>query len=378
VTAVALPLIELHHPTTFKGRGVAAPFTTPLLAGTRVRESSRTGVELLVPNLSGGRSFYVLNWPGVRALCNPTLHDAELFRRFRGLALPSPALVREAALEVALEGHAGREAAAAAAVATAQDGAQRLLARSLLMTGLVKQMAGLVEQLDPNGAKSVPRAERTAEVDRRASAILHRIAPSFGQSAAQLAAGLTAIGDVFAPVGIAAADRGARIPRLLTRLRNTHADLSLWLDADPSNDIGGLGPAVAAAMQRASASGEAVLARTRSTLMDPQALLRRWMADASGLSALVSRCDWLLDGWERVSLLWLSASSGASRRAALLEMASLVPVLPREVTEWTETPIHPDMMKETCRVTSHQDAWRTGGSAFALIERNEKLLAMST
>jgi hypothetical protein len=63
---------------------------------------------------------------------------------------------------------------------------------------------------------------------------------------------------------------------------------------------------------------------------------------------------------------------------ALLEMAPLIPVLPREVTAWTDIPIHADMLRQACRVTSREDGWRTGGSAFALIERNEKLLAMST
>jgi hypothetical protein len=34
-------------------------------------------------------------------------------------------------------------------------------------------------------------------------------------------------------------------------------------------------------------------------------------------------------------------------------------------------------MQQTCRVTSHQDGWRNGGSAFGLIERNERLIALS-
>jgi hypothetical protein len=372
VTSPNLPLIDFHHPMTFKGRGVAVPFTTPLLAGTRVRESRRAAIELVVPNPSGGRGVYILQWSGVQALCNPTVHDAVLFRHLSRLKSLDPARVRDAALEVALEGHAGRQAAAAAATSTEQDHSQRLLAHFLLMMAMV-------EQAGPNnGLKRGSLADQTADLDRRATAVLHRIAPSLGHLPTQLAAGLMAIGDIFAPVGVAVTDRDARIPRLLIRLAATHADLSQWLEAGPANDIGGLGRAVAIAMQRTSETGEAVLAKTRSMLLDPRALLRRWMADSGGVNALVSRCDWLLDGWERVSLLWLSAGTAASKRAALLEMAPLVPVLPREVMEWTDTPISVEAMQEICRVTSHRDAWRTGGSAFALIERNEKLLAMST
>lgn len=355
---------------TFQGRGVAGPFTTPLLVGTRIRQSRSMAIELVVPSPSGGRGVYILNWPGVRALCNPTVHDTVLFRRCSRLSAITPALVRDVAVEVALTGHAGPQALAAAQATLAQDHTRGLLAHFLLMMALV-------EQVDPSG-RIASNEQQAADLDRRASAALHRIAPSLGHPPTQLAAGLTAIGELFAPAGVASDDRNARIPQLLARLEETHADLSRWIGTDSADEIGGLGQAIADAMRRACDSGAAVLAKTRSIPMDPKALLKRWMADANGVRALVMRCDWLLDGWERVSLLWLAANSAASRRAALLEMAPLVPVLPREVMEWTDTPIPSEAMRQVCRVTSNQDAWRTGGSAFGLIERNEKLLAMST
>jgi hypothetical protein len=371
VKTAARPLIEFHHPMTFRGRGVAAPFTTPLLVGTRVRQARPGDIELVVSSPSGGRGIYILNWPGVRALCNPTVHDTVLFRRCSQLPAITPALIRDTALEVALAGHAGPEAAAAAETAMTRDRARAMLANVLVVTGLL-------EQVDPDGRKIPPAAQWTEDLDWHARAVLHRIAPSCGRPPAQLAEGLMAIGAMFAPVGVASDDREARIPRLLIRLEETLADLSCWLDADPANDVGGLGMAITAAMRRACDSGAVVLASTRSVLADRLALLKRWMANAGDIRASVMRCDWLLDGWERVSLLWLSASSEPLRRAALLEMAPLVPVLPREVVEWTDTPIPPESMNQACRVTSKQDAWRTGGSAFALIERNEKLLAMRT
>ena len=250
------------------------------------------------------------------------------------------------------------------------DDAQRAVARFLLL-------AGLLTQLDPDGHTVGPAPDRMPDLQRRAGAVLRWIAPSFGRPPEQLANDLAAIADLAAPVGVAAGGRDARIPRLLTRLDETHADLSGWLDAEPANEIGGLGQAIAAAMRLACDSGEAVLAATRSALADPVTLLQQWMDDPAGVQAMATRCDWLLDGWERVALLWLSANPRTSRRAALLEMAPLVPVLPREVMAWTGTPLPAETMQQACRVTSRDDAWRTGGAAFALIERNEKLLAMS-
>jgi hypothetical protein len=264
---------------------------------------------------------------------------------------------------MALAGHAGRNVATAAEAAIAYGRSQQLLAHALLLTGL-----------DSDG----PPPDQAADIERRASAALHRIAPALGRTSTQLAVYLSAIAALFAPVGIAPGDRDARIPRLLTRLEDTLTDLLRWLAADPDNDIGGLGRATAVAMRRACDSGQAVVTATRSAVTDPVAALKRWIADAPGLQATAMRCAWLLDGWERVALLWLSANPLVSRRVALLEMAPLIPVLPREVLAWTDITIHPDMTRQACRVVSREDGWRTGGPAFALIERNEKLLAMST
>jgi hypothetical protein len=366
VTDRALPLSDFHHPATFASRGVAVSFTTPKLAGVRVRGSGRAGIELVVPNPSGGRGIYILNWPGVRALCNPTLYDTMLFRRFARLVSIDPPCIRDIALDVALAGYAGWDASAAAKTAIAHDGSQRRLTHSLLLTGLV-------EQADANGKDAASSPE---QIEQRASTVLQRIAPALGRPATQLAGGLAMIADLFAAVGFSASDHDARIPRLLLRLNEAQADLSRWLDTDPDNDIGGLGRAIAAGMRRACDTGKTVLTKTWPALTDPMALLKRWIADEAGVQALAMRCDWLLDGWERVALLWLSANPRASRRAALLEMAPLLPILPREVMAWTGPVISAEEMEQAFRVTSREDAWRTGSSAHGLIERNEKLLAM--
>lgn len=207
--------------------------------------------------------------------------------------------------------------------------------------------------------------------------MLQQIAASLGRPPAQLAVGLMAIADAFAPVGVGWDDRAARIPRLIVRLKEAQAALSDWLHADPENDIGGLGRAVTAMMKVASDGSQAVLTLARSTLADPVTFLKRWIAAPNDAERLASRCDWLLDGWERICLLWNMANSPAARRASLLEMAQLLPALPREAVDWLPVPIPPEAMDPDYRVISRNDAWRSGGAAIALIERNETLRAMS-
>jgi hypothetical protein len=65
-------------PTTFLERGVAVPFTTPILIGARARPGERKPLELIVPNPSGARGVYILPWDGISGLCKPTVHDRRL------------------------------------------------------------------------------------------------------------------------------------------------------------------------------------------------------------------------------------------------------------------------------------------------------------
>jgi hypothetical protein len=370
VQSFATKLTDSQHPATFRDRGAAVPFTAPLLAGARVRKSSRRGIELIVPNPSGARGVYIVHWPGVRELCNPTLHDRMLVHSISRLPRLDPAAIREAALEVAIEGYAGRSAAAAAEATRAGDVSQRLLAQFLLL-------AELVEQIEPTGWRPSTLAERTPEFDRRAGNLLRRIAPSFDCPAANLAHGLVTMAIMLVPIGVGRDNRAARIPRLIAWLDDARSNLVQWLAADTENDIGGLGRTVTGTMKVLGDGATSILARTRGLAADPTALLRAWVANADDTQDLLSRCDWLLDGCERIGLLWKIAGSAASRRAALLEMAQLLPVLPQETVNWIPNAIPPEVMDPVCRVVSRDDSWRAGGSAFALIQRNETLRAMS-
>ena len=349
---------------------MAVPFTTPLLAGGRVRQSSRSQTELVVPNSSGHRGVCIVAWSGARELCNPTLHDRMLIQRIAPLKRIDPATVREVSRAVVLDGYAGRDAAAAAAVSCDNDEAQRRLAHFLLSSELI-------ERIQPAGRKPALLAERTSEFDRRLALALHQIAASLGCTAMSLGAGLTELAIAFAPVGFAWNDETARIPRMIRLLDDTRLGLSQWLGGGRDTDLSGLGQTVAAMMQATSGGAASLLAQTRALLMDPAALLKRWLADAGETLGLVGRCDWLLDGWEWVCLLWKMAGSEATRRASLLEMTQVLPVLPREITDWVRAPIPSGATDPHCRVTSQNDRWRRGAAAFALIQRNEALRAMS-
>ena len=357
-----------HEPPTFKVRGLVAPFTTPILSSARVRRSERIGIELITPNLAGGKGVYVLQWSGVRALSTPTVHDTLLFQRLGCLTDLAPRWVREATLAAALQGHAGRAALNAARKIVTTDHAQRVQADSLLLKSLVGQA-------EPNSLMNATM--RTPDFDRHVSTVLQRLAPSLRRPVPQLATALAAISGAFAPIGIAQHDTTARVPRLIERLETTCSALSGWAKTDADQELGGLAMAVAASISTAAKWCRAIVASSRALFEDPLALLKRHLADPDGVMALAERADWLLDGWERVCLLWQVPCSVTTRNAALLEMTQCLPILPREAFNWSNPAVPLQAPDQSCRVVSTDGRWRTGSAAFVMIERNEKLRAMS-
>jgi hypothetical protein len=88
------------------------------------------------------------------------------------------------------------------------------------------------------------------------------------------------------------------------------------------------------------------------------------------------RTEWILDGWERFCLLWETAEQLSAQRAVLREMAQLVPMLPKEGTEWSEERLELETLEPVFRAARLNVAWRAGGASHGLIARNERLQGM--
>jgi hypothetical protein len=60
----------------------------------------------------------------------------------------------------------------------------------------------------------------------------------------------------------------------------------------------------------------------------------------------------------------------------MLEMAQILPPVPREVATWLNLPDQPGRVAPSAKVTSLNDGWRNGSAVYALITRNERLRAL--
>lgn len=361
-----LPPIQSYHPTTFLERGVAVPFTTPLLGGTRARPAVKPGLELVIPNPSGGRGVYVLTWPGISSLCQPTLHDKIFNKRIAGLESITPATIRRIGREVAAEGLAGEEAMEAARQASGHDKDDGLVTNYLLLMNLIEQV-------------NVVPAAGAAVLDREARARLTVawVAPRIGQSAAWTATALESLAAVFGGIGVSAAAPPARLPRLHSLLRATRDDIAGWSRTLPHDDHEPISRMIRDVAGVTLSLSETLLAHAKSMTANMIDLLHAWSNDAGLVAHVAARPEWLLDGWEQICLIWNFAVDDAGRRAALVEIAGLVPVLPREVNDWCDTvPDATNTLRFRRTVRLNED-WRTGATVMDLIARNEHFRAVT-
>ncbi len=368
--SAALPFqITTYVPTTFLERGVLVPFTTPILVGSRVRPTERNGVELLVPNLSGGRGVYVLSWTNIHKLCAPTVHDRRLDQKVEALMSVTPGTIRQAAREVAMEGLAGREAQVAAARSTDFDQHARRRTNFLLLVALL-------DRVDPGSADHIRVEEPTAEREARAQRTILAHASRLGLPPHVIASDLERLAEVFSAVGVHGEHEPARIPRLLEMLSQVHRDTTNW-GRTHRNESGALATLLADAAAATLTCAATTLRDVRALTEDVVGLVQRWSVNADPIIRMAARPDWLLDGWEQICLLWREASMPGAREAALEEMAELAPVLPRETVQWVRLPLREQGAFTYRRTVQANEDWRSGVAALDLVSRNERLRARS-
>ena len=319
------------QPATFAERGVAVPFTTPGLMGARVR-TGKGGLELVFANPSGARGTYVVPWAGVPDISQPTLHDLRLLSVLGGLDRGSitPAKVRAAAHQVALDGAAGRQARSAAHAAEVA-GAARLNATVCHLAAALATPGG--GRADGQGLDRLARA----------------------------------VGDL----GFGAGWESALVPRQAAALQGFRDSLLAWAEVHAGDAV--LARLVAALAGEALAAAFAALASARH--QDATTLLAAWRRGPDQVALMAARPGWVLDGWQLPGLIWADAAPGTT--AALTEVAHLAPALPQECQSWTGLPCDPALPGQLRRLLAARIDGAASPPAPDLVARNERLRALA-
>lgn len=368
--ATSYVVADAHQPATFAERGVHVPFTTPMLSGARARAAKRGGLELIVPNPSGGRGAYVLPWTGVRDLCSPTVHDMRLHGLIAVLPRVTPDAVRLAARAAAAEGLAGRQAKAATLTALDRDRSARQEIDRHLLVLLVRQKER------PEAGLVAPEAETPEMLQRRARRVIVEAAPQLGLAPGQIVSILEELAGLLLDAGIGPLSQTARLPKLLAAIAALR-DETHRRAADPADEAHQLLELIRATCDFSIACATPLLRDVRLSAGDIVSLIHAWSTDPGRIAALCARPGWVLDGWERVCLLWQQAETAAEQRAALGEIAILLPLIPREAESWLGRFPEPDQKVSLRSIVEGAQQGHPRSSLPDLIARNERLVAMA-
>jgi hypothetical protein len=365
--------IQASHISTYRERGVAAPFTTPLLLGARVRSAGRA-TELLLPNPSGKRGVYVLSWSSTQQFCRPTVHDMLLRERIEALAQLTPTTMRRAARDIAALGHAGPAAKAAAIAADEADrGVLRETDFHLLITLMAQRQSN---RRFPNEQVAATALAANPDLVRLGRQAVVDFAKSLALPAEQVTVALAALGATFAPIGLDQQNATCRVSALIGGIEHMRRMLTEW-----STQAGERNSAAADTVARSAGFAldhiRPLVQTTRSLIGDMSGLLRAFIANRGTIQDLIERPLWVLDGWENIVRLWGIATQSGIQRSALPELARLTPLVPSEIASWIATAQTPPIQEAESRAEPMNEGWRIGGAAFGLVARNEQLRALT-
>jgi len=353
-------------PSTFAQRGVAVDFTTPLLVQSRIRQSDGDRVELILPNLAGGKGSYILAWRSLVQFATVTLHDHSLYDAVLSIERMDPATVRTATLSVAAKGLAGRDAMRRAQTLLSQEKEEALLTNFLLVVDMLK-LAGI-------SAQELMTGRAGEDTEARMKRAIFQVASTLHISPEVLYQRIEVLTRSTFTVGLPWAPTPGRLRRLLSDLDSFAESLTQWQSRDvtAAAEVGRFAASVAL---HTTTLARVTMGESDALIRNVLSIMRNWEREAKIISAQMSRLAWLLDGWSYIVALWTSVENEPHERQrdTILEMARLIPVMPREISEWTASGL--DQEAKTIQrkwVRLNQD-WRTGRNLMELVARNEVL-----
>jgi hypothetical protein len=355
-------------PSTFAERGIAVPFTTPLLSQSRLRQDRNERFEFLLPNFTGGRGIYVMPWKSLPSVMTITLHDRLLFEAIEGEKSHSPETIRRASLTVQASGVAGGDAAATAKRALAEDDQFLVLTQFVLVTELLKLVGMSVTDLMKPGM-TAEQTVRTARQSLGKVAQLVKITPE------EMGTRVETLGTALAPVGLPQSSQLGRLRTLMRRLGSFRSTVDTWSEIDVS-DAAMLGRYAASVSEHTLALCRQRLDQLDRVCAQPKQAVHDEPRFRAAVVQHVDRLSWLLDGWEYIVALWDSVidKPGEPQQTAIAEIYRLIPMVPKEEAVWSVSNLDPEMLNKIQRrwVRTGED-WRTGALDMEAVMRVEQL-----
>lgn len=347
-----LRIPDARRPASFAERGVAVPFTTPVLAPSRLRRAAAGRFEVVTPNLVDGRGVYLIAWPALSQVMATTVHDRVLYGEVVAAETLDPEQVRLAHLRIAARGFGGIDGAAAADHALGSD-------RRLATAVNVALMVQLIHAGGVTATEALHAAENGRAVleYRRA---LDSVAGRVEVDARALPDRIEALSGSLAPLGLREPRPAGRLRRAVARLADLRQALGDWGRAE-GGDYGEIAGVCAEAASQTLDRCRLVLTAVDRRLDALIPTLRAWPHDRQAFDEARLQLAWLLDGWGRAIVMWevLRDAPRPRQQVALGAIFRALPLLPGETDPAGAgldlAHAHRRLMRRYCRLFDEAD-----------------------
>jgi hypothetical protein len=353
-------------PSTFEERGIAVPFTTPLLAHSRVRKNYRGQLELSIPNFAGVDGNYVMPWKAVCDLVEPTLHDKLLFEHVIDSKVTTPHEMRIAALSVATTGIAGPEVAEAAKKAVAMDEESKALHHVVLILRLLEETSNGTA-IDLREIGSVDRQEYVRKA-------LAQVSGELGMAADALDERIAELTRMTYPVGVDWNPIEGRLRVQIRALSQFRDALYTWGN-DQVNEAGERAVFSSEVADLTLATSSGILNNFNEAMKSPFSVVSAWRKATAEVERFSSRLLWLLDGWDTVVHWWECCKDENERIFAAEQMTAVLPLIPANEIEMSQREAANGLIEKSNRWVRLNRDWSTGEIDVELIHRMETVKA---
>jgi len=355
-------------PPTFAERGASVPFTTPIIVGARVRGRNKD-LELVVPNPSGAKGNYILQWKNLPDVFTLSVHDRVLHRAIGEALASNPSAVRKATLKTAATGLAGPAAAKQAKLVLKEEEDFKLLTQFSLLSDTVAQLSG--------GQLQITLAHVQSDTGRQqAKLILARVAHKVKLEGNELYALIEAWADHIGPLGTPKLPKAPRMRKMRSRIEEFANSIGSWAEVDKSDSaqLGGLASLVA---RETSSLAAEHFAAIDAFLDNFESTLSKWDKTQAELARVSDRISWLIDGWDLLVAMWEDAvmKPPYEQQATVQEIARILPIVPEEEVSGPRRDRARDIGVQRRKMVKPMEDWISGSIDPELRSRLERYKA---
>ena len=356
---------EAHLPSTFEERGASVAFTTPGLAGARIRADDRHGLTVLLKNFAGSTATYAVPVGSLFEVISTTVHDKALIEAIQVANARSPSAIRRETIRVMALGLAGPEGKDRATAIIEADNQFRADLEQIVLISTLKAVNADMTKF--------------ANIDFKNSQAIHALKKHLYELLSPLGMGPELIDSRLADLSDALSFIGFPHEGMYGRLRNVLVELKdferkMGYKAGATNaEFGMVFDFASKTAKQNLAVSDPIIRAMDGLLADLAFLMKNWDTKFPVVLKNADRLSWLLDGWE--SVLAFAAHCDNWDGETIWEntdmLASMLPMVPRaEALTDAEEQADSSVMGSRVRIKALHN-WKDGKPDPDMVKRME-------